>query len=412
MKSEIICIGTELLMGQTLNTNVQFLSQKLAELGMDCYYQSVVGDNSQRLNDALSLALSRSELIITTGGLGPTFDDMTKNIMSEISGIPLVYHQYSLDKILKSYTDRNLPMTDNNKKQALVIEDAHVFRNETGSAPGFAFKCHHSLVVVLPGPPKEMQPMVNHEVVPYLEQFMDARLVSDYLYLFGIGESSVEASLSDEILHSSNPSVAPYASVDHVVLRVTSKAKTLEEAQALNNPMVALLSDQFKNHLYSINEPNMAQVLVDHLIEQSLTIATAESLTGGKISDLITSVDGSSKVFKFGACTYDSAFKESLLGVSHDEITNNTPVTAKVATQMALGIQKYAQTDIGIGITGVAGPTTYRDDKPVGLVYIAVAIKDDVTVKEYHLSRNLKNERQSIKKLAALHALKDTLDRL
>ncbi|MEG0327602.1 MAG: competence/damage-inducible protein A [Erysipelothrix sp.] len=412
MKSEIICIGTELLMGQTLNTNVQFLSQKLAELGMDCYYQSVVGDNSQRLNNALSLALSRSELIITTGGLGPTFDDMTKSIMSEVSGIPLVYHQDSLDKIVRSYTDRNLEMTENNKKQALVIEGSHVFKNETGSAPGFAFKCRHCLVVVLPGPPKEMQPMVNHEVAPYLEQFMDARLVSDYLYLFGIGESSVEASLSDEILHSSNPSVAPYASVDHVVLRVTSKAKTLKEAQALNDPMVTLLSNQFKNHLYSINQPNMAQVLVDCLIDKSLTIATAESLTGGKISDLITSVDGSSKVFKFGACTYDSAFKESLLSVSHDEISNNTPVTAEVAKQMAIGIQKYAQTDIGIGITGVAGPTTYREDKPVGLVYIAVAIKNNVTVKEYHLSRNLKNERQSIKKLAALHALKDILDRL
>ena len=410
MKVEIISIGTELLMGDVVNTNANYLAKQLAELGFNHHYQIVLGDNPKRLFKQTQDSLKRSDILIFTGGLGPTYDDMTKEVVAKVFESELVFHEPSYQKIEDYFIKKGEPIPGNNKKQAMVPKDGLIFENEQGTAPGVAFEKEGKVAILLPGPPYEMQWMFKHHVRPYLEAKQDLKIVSRHVYLYGIGESNVEEKLYDLMKNSSNPTVAPYAENGSLMIRVTSSAKT--EAEALNaiDPVVQKLEKEFADYVYGIDTPSLEAALVKTLQEKKLKIATAESCTGGLLAQKITAVSGSSQVFETGLITYANKTKETLLNVNADTLEKYGAVSPQVAQQMAQNVQKLANSDIGIGITGIAGPTGGTQEKPVGLVYVGICYQNKVHVEKLLLGRNRTNERDLIRQHAALTAMKLTLD--
>ncbi len=405
MVAEIICIGTEILLGDIINTNGAFLSKELASLGIDMYHQSVVGDNAGRLKDSLILALSRSDVVLTTGGLGPTCDDLTKKTIADYFGLGLVLHEPSVKKMEELFKRREWPMTPNNMLQALVPEGSTVFLNDNGLAPGVAVEKDGKTVIMMPGPPSEMQPMFSERISPYLQQKTGGVIRSKTLYIFGMGESSVEDTLRDLMVSSTNPTVAPYAKQGEVEVRVSAKAAGEQEAQALIDPVVAQIRQTLGDVVYGVDVGSMQNALVLALKEKGLVAATAESCTGGLVSAAITGIPGASDVFAGGVCTYTNELKMKLLGVSEQTLQEKGAVSPETARQMAEGIRKVTDADIGVGITGIAGPDGGSAEKPVGLVYVAVSSNAHSEVKKLLLSRGHKNERNAIRSLAALNAL-------
>ena len=405
MIAEIICIGTEILLGDIVNTNGAFLSKELASLGIDMYHQSVVGDNAGRLKDSLILALSRSDVELTTGGLGPTCDDLTKKTIADYFGLGLVLHEPSVKKMEELFKRREWPMTPNNMLQALVPEGSTVFLNDNGLAPGVAVDKDGKTVIMMPGPPSEMQPMFLERISPYLQQKTGGVIRSKTLYIFGMGESSVEDTLRDLMVSSTNPTVAPYAKQGEVEVRVSAKAAGEQEAQALIDPVVAQIRQTLGDVVYGVDVGSMQNALVLALKEKGLVAATAESCTGGLVSAAITGIPGASAVFAGGVCTYTNELKMKLLGVSAQTLEEKGAVSPDTARQMAEGVRKLTGADIGVGITGIAGPDGGSAEKPVGLVYIAVSSNAHSEVKKLLLSRGHKNERNAIRSLAALNAL-------
>lgn len=405
MVAEIICIGTEILLGDIINTNGAFLSKELASLGIDMYHQSVVGDNAGRLKDSLILALSRSDVVLTTGGLGPTCDDLTKKTIADYFGLGLVLHEPSVTKMEELFKRREWPMTPNNMLQALVPEGSTVFLNDNGLAPGIAVEKDGKTVIMMPGPPSEMQPMFSERISPYLQQKTGGVIRSKTLYIFGMGESSVEDTLRDLMVSSTNPTVAPYAKQGEVEVRVSAKAAGEREAQALIDPVVAQIRQTLGDVVYGVDVGSMQNALVLALKEKGLVAATAESCTGGLVSAAITGIPGASDVFAGGVCTYTNELKMKLLGVSEQTLQEKGAVSPETARQMAEGIRKVTDADIGVGITGIAGPDGGSAEKPVGLVYIAVSSHAHSEVKKLLLSRGHKDERNAIRSLAALNAL-------
>ncbi len=405
MVAEIICIGTEILLGDIINTNGAFLSKELASLGIDMYHQSVVGDNAGRLKDSLILALSRSDVVLTTGGLGPTCDDLTKKTIADYFGLGLVLHEPSVKKMEELFKRREWPMTPNNMLQALVPEGSTVFLNDNGLAPGVAVENDGKTVIMMPGPPSEMQPMFLERISPYLQQKTGGVIRSKTLYIFGMGESSVEDTLRDLMVSSTNPTVAPYAKQGEVEVRVSAKAAGEREAQALIDPVVAQIRQTLGDVVYGVDVGSMQNALVLALKEKGLVAATAESCTGGLVSAAITGIPGASDVFAGGVCTYTNELKMKLLGVSEQTLQEKGAVSPETARQMAEGIRKVTDADIGVGITGIAGPDGGSAEKPVGLVYIAVSSGKHSEVKKLLLARGHKNERNAIRSLAALNAL-------
>ena len=405
MIAEIICIGTEILLGDIVNTNGAFLSKELASLGIDMYHQSVVGDNAGRLKDSLILALSRSDVVLTTGGLGPTCDDLTKKTIADYFGLGLVLHEPSVKKMEELFKRREWPMTPNNMLQALVPEGSTVFLNDNGLAPGVAVDKDGKTVIMMPGPPSEMQPMFLERISPYLQQKTGGVIRSKTLYIFGMGESSVEDTLRDLMVSSTNPTVAPYAKQGEVEVRVSAKAAGEQEAQALIDPVVAQIRQTLGDVVYGVDVGSMQNALVLALKEKGLVAATAESCTGGLVSAAITGIPGASAVFAGGVCTYTNELKMKLLGVSAQTLEEKGAVSPDTARQMAEGVRKLTGADIGVGITGIAGPDGGSAEKPVGLVYIAVSSNAHSEVKKLLLSRGHKNERNAIRSLAALNAL-------
>ncbi len=405
MVAEIICIGTEILLGDIINTNGAFLSKELASLGIDMYHQSVVGDNAGRLKDSLILALSRSDVVLTTGGLGPTCDDLTKKTIADYFGLGLVLHEPSVKKMEELFKRREWPMTPNNMLQALVPEGSTVFLNDNGLAPGVAVEKDGKTVIMMPGPPSEMQPMFSERISPYLQQKTGGVIRSKTLYIFGMGESSVEDTLRDLMVSSTNPTVAPYAKQGEVEVRVSAKAAGEREAQALIDPVVAQIRQTLGDVVYGVDVGSMQNALVLALKEKELVAATAESCTGGLVSAAITGIPGASGVFAGGVCTYTNELKMKLLGVSEQTLQEKGAVSPETARQMAEGIRKVTDADIGVGITGIAGPDGGSAEKPVGLVYIAVSSDKHSEVKKLLLSRGHKDERNAIRSLAALNAL-------
>lgn len=376
---EIISVGTEILLGDIVNTDAQFLSVELAKMGISVLHQTTVGDNPERLRKVLEIALNRSDIIIASGGLGPTPDDLTKEICCEFFGKECVLHQESLDRMEGYFSSKGLVMSENNKKQALLPADGVVFQNDNGTAPGCAIEKDGKHILMLPGPPRELKPMFLNYAVPYLSRFSDKVIVSHNIRTFGIGES-IMAQKVDDLLNSANPSVAPYAKEGEALLRVTAMADNEEEADKIAKPVIDEIVSRLGEFIYGIDEPNIETAVVKKLKEKGLTLATAESCTGGLIGKRITDVSGSSAVYGCGIISYSNDIKTNILGVDKADLQAHGAVSEPVARQMALGALKVSGADITVGVTGIAGPESDGTDKPVGLSFISLAAKDGTVV--------------------------------
>ena len=412
MVAEILCVGTELLLGEVVNTNSAYIAKGLAANGISVFHHQVVGDNPKRLAQSVKEAFSRSDILILTGGLGPTFDDLTKETIAEYFGLEMEMHQPSLKRLEEFFAHYNKQMTENNKKQAMMPKGAVVFENENGTAPGLAVTGGGKTAVLMPGPPREMMPMFDNQVLPYLAQDSELVFVSKNVHVFGLGESYVEDRLKDYMLSCTNPTIAPYAKTGEMYLRVTASADTKEHAEALLSPVIEHLYSEIGDHIYGVDVPNMQTAVIQQLTEKSLKIATAESCTGGLISKLLTDVPGASAAFDGGVCTYSNDMKEKLLGVSHETLAAYGAVSEQTAKEMADGVRKLFSADFGLATTGIAGPDGGTAEKPVGLVYVGVATGDSVQAHKLLLKRNYKNPRDFIREYASMHALSFILEAL
>ncbi len=394
MKGEIICVGTELLLGDIVNTNAQFLSTELAKLGINVYNQSVVGDNAERIKQVLSSALTRSDVLIFTGGLGPTEDDLTKEAIASYLGLPLVENGESRSRIEQYFRRTGREMSESNYKQALAPESSRVLQNDVGTAPGFMIEKDGKIIIILPGPPKEMQHMFNKSVKPLLSLKSDCTIASHTIHVFGEMESAIEGKIKD-FIEKENPTTAPYAKDGEIALRVTAKAENKAAADRLCAPVINSIKEILSSSVYGVDSKGLNYTVVEMLKEKNLKIATAESCTAGILSAMITEVAGSSQVFDFGISAYANHIKTNALGVPQSIIEKHGAVSEYTASYMALGVKKLSGADIGIGITGVAGPSA-SENKPVGLVYIALADKHNIWVRRVMLGHG-KGEREKVR---------------
>ncbi|GIM30585.1 putative competence-damage inducible protein [Clostridium polyendosporum] len=402
MKAEVIGIGTELLLGDIVNSNAQFLAQELAYLGIDVYHQTVVGDNEERILKAFDDAFKRCDLVITTGGLGPTQDDLTKEMAAKYFNKELVLHEKSLRYIESYFRKNGRELKGGNKKQAYFPKDAIVLSNPHGTAPGAVIEGVNSkILVILPGPPREMKPMFLNHVVPYLSKFTDSILVSKILRTFGIGEGFMAEQVGDIIENNTNPTVAPYAKGVEAILRITAKAQSEEEANKLIEPIEKEIRKRLGKNIYAEGETTLENVVVEMLIQKKLTIATAESCTGGLLASTLINYPGISEIFVEGIVTYSNEAKIKRLGVKKETIESYGAVSEQTAKEMAEGIAKTSSADIGISITGIAGPGGGSEEKPVGLVYVGLYIKGQVKVKEF----NFQGDRQKIRIRTVMNAI-------
>jgi len=396
MTVELISVGTEILLGNIVNTNAAYLAEQCAKLGLSCYYQSVVGDNEQRLMQTVETALGRADIVILSGGLGPTQDDLTKESVAKVLGRELRMDQHSKERILEYFTKRGIELTDNNWKQAMVPEGAIVVDNHNGTAPGIIVEDGEKKVILLPGPPNELIPMFEGSIYPYLSEAEPGVIYSKTVKLCGIGESKAETMVADLIAEQDNPTIAPYAKTGEVHLRVTAKAETEKDAKKMLKPVVKELKNRFGMKVYTTDESvTLEQAVVDLLLANKLTVTTAESCTGGMLSARLINVPGISEVFKSGQVTYSNKAKHRLLGVKKPSIDKYGAVSENVAREMAKGAAQTAKADVAVAITGIAGPDGGTKEKPVGLVYIACSVRGDIKVKEYHFSGNRNKIREN-----------------
>lgn len=405
MNAEILCVGTEILLGDIVNSNAAYISKELALCGIGCYYQTVVGDNPERLQKCLETALARADMVITTGGLGPTYDDLTKETVANYFGRKMKLHEPSLARIREIFSSIGRPMTPSNEKQAYMPEGAVIFDNDRGTAPGLAVEGDGKIVVMMPGPPREMTAMFQNKVRPYLLGLSDQTLVSHNIHLFGIGESAVEDMLHDYMQSHRNPTVAPYAKEGEVLLRVTAGAATVEEAEALTKPVMEEIFTLLGKYVYGIDVDTMQNALVLALRERDMRIATAESCTGGYLSKRITEIDGASQVFGCGVTAYSNEMKEKLLGVSAETLRQHSAVSAETALAMARGVRRLSGAEIGLSVTGVAGPNGGTPEKPVGTVFVAVSCNELEKAVALKLGRGYGGERELIRYIACTHAM-------
>lgn len=402
---EIISVGTELLLGDILNTDAQFLSQELAKLGLSVLHQSTVGDNHDRLLELLVQSAKRSDIIILSGGLGPTPDDITKEVACEFFEKELVLHEVSLQRMSAYFTSKGIEMPETNKKQAMLPKDCVVFENNNGTAPGLAMEKDGTHILLLPGPPRELKPMFFESAVPYLKKFSDKVIISHNIRTFGIGESAMSEIVTD-LLESSNPTVAPYAKDGEALLRVTAMADNEDEAEKLCAPMIEEIKERLSDYIYGIDVNCIEEAVIPMLIENNLKLATAESCTGGLIGKRITNVSGASKVFDCGIISYSNEIKHRILGVSEEALREYGAVSAEVAKQMAKGALAVSGADIAVSVTGIAGPDSDGTSKPVGLSYIALADKDNVWVKELNTSRKDRDYNRFVNSSNALNMVR------
>jgi nicotinamide-nucleotide amidase len=400
--AELIAVGTELLLGNVANTDAQAVSQMLSSLGVNVYYHTVVGDNPQRLRAAVEIARSRADLIFTTGGLGPTCDDLTKQVLAQVFGKKLIFDQNTADRIRSYFARLDRPMTDNNMQQAMLPEGCVILQNDWGTAPGCIFEGDDGVrVVMLPGPPRECRAMMEYRVAPYLEKLADGVIRSRSLRIFGIGESEVESRLRDRMNAMENPTLAPYAKEDQVELRITAKAEDDACARAMIAPVESSLREEFGPYLYGADVDSMEQVVLALLKKRGLTMGCAESCTGGLIAKRMTDLAGASAVFRGGVVSYTDAVKHEVLGVRQELLDQYGAVSEQVAQAMAEGAQKVLNCDLAVATTGVAGPDSDDGGNPVGLVYAAVVGPDVCHVRTLHLG----NRRGRVRLMAATHAL-------
>lgn len=400
--AELIAVGTELLLGNIANTDAQMISEGLSQLGINVYYHTVVGDNPQRVRDAVEIARQRADILITTGGLGPTCDDLTKVAIAQAFGKELVFHEESAQRIRDRFAALGRPITENNYQQAMIPEGATVLPNDWGTAPGVAFEAEGTHVILLPGPPRECEMMFRHRAVPYLKALSDGVIVSRTIKTFGIGESAAEAKLRDLMNALHNPTLAPYAKPTGTELRITAHAQTEEEARALIVPIEDQVKERLGDVVIGVDVSSLEEVCLALLKEKGLTVGTAESCTGGLIAKLLTDLPGSSAVFRGGVVSYCDGVKAGALGVSYDLLDQYGAVSAQVAEAMALGAREALGCDIALSATGVAGPDSDDRGNPVGLVYLGIAWAGGCHVAVY---QGGKVERERIRRQSAQTAL-------
>lgn len=404
MTAEIIAVGTELLLGDIVNTNAQFLSKELAQLGIGVYAQTVVGDNPQRLESAILSALSRADMVILSGGLGPTDDDITKETAAKVFDLPLDFHEEIYEKILMRVS-KNASST--NKKQAYVPKGAHVFENNNGTAPGLLMEKDGKRLILLPGPPAELEPMFTTSVLPYLESITDCTIVSETIRIFGIGEAQIGEMVRD-LSENGNPTVAPYVKNGDVALRITAKGENEDACKELIAPVAQEIRNRFGSYVYGTGDMDLKTKVVQYLVDNNMTVATAESCTAGMIAAAIGDLPGVSEIFCEGYVTYSNEAKEKLLGVPHEILEKHGAVSPKTATAMAEGVCRKTGVKIGISATGIAGPGGGTKNKPVGLVYIGVCIDGVVSVRQC----NLKGNRSRVRFMTVLNAFDEVRRRL
>lgn len=400
--AELIAVGTELLLGNIANTDAQMISEGLSQLGINVYYHTVVGDNPQRVRDAVEIARKRADILITTGGLGPTCDDLTKVAIAQAFGKELVFHEESAQRIRDRFAALGRPITENNYQQAMIPEGATVLPNDWGTAPGVAFEAEGTHVILLPGPPRECEMMFRHRAVPYLKALSDGVIVSRTIKTFGIGESAAEAKLRDLMNALHNPTLAPYAKPTGTELRITAHAQTEEEALSLIVPIEEQVKERLGDVVIGVDVSSLEEVCLALLKEKGLTVGTAESCTGGLIAKLLTDLPGSSAVFRGGVVSYCDGVKAGALGVPYDLLDQYGAVSAQVAEAMALGAREALGCDIALSATGVAGPDTDDRGNPVGLVYLGIAWAGGCHVAVY---QGGKVERERIRRQSAQTAL-------
>ena len=394
MNAEILAVGTELLLGDIVNTNAQYLSRQLAGLGIGVFYQTVVGDNEQRLQDAYRIAFGRSDIVVTTGGLGPTEDDLTKESAAKYFGKAMVLDDLSLAGINDYFAKNCFTMTEGNKKQAYIPEGARPLPNHHGTAPGVLFEENGKTLIMLPGPPHECIPMFEEFVLPVLRERTDGVFISRMLCVCGIGESALEAMLKDLIDGQDNPSIAPYARLGEVRLRLTANAAGEDQANHLLDPLAAEIYRRLGDNIYGEGETTLEDAVGAALIERGLTIACAESCTGGMFTARLVNFSGISKTLRESVVTYTNESKVARLGVSEKTLHDFGAVSAECAKEMAAGVACTAGANVGLSITGIAGPDGGTDEKPVGLVYIGLSVNGEITVKELKLSGNRQRIRE------------------
>jgi len=407
MRAEIICIGTELLLGDIVNTNASFIAKSLAGIGIDHYFQTTVGDNPARLTDTITNGLNRSDIVITTGGLGPTVDDITTEIIAKVVSKKLVLEKDVLKDISDLFRKMNKKIPKDTLRQALIPEGAKWLKNPYGTAPGLIVEYNSKIIIALPGPPREMQPMMEKYVIPYLKyrgQITEDRgqiIKTRSIKLVGLAEASVNAKVKDLLNLSGAVTVGIYAKQGEVELKIMAKAQDEIIAVAGIKKVEKIIRKKLKPYIYGVDKETLADNVVAALIKRKKTIAVAESCTGGLISSFITNVPGSSKVFMEGIISYSNESKVKDLGVKAESLKKYGAVSSRAAREMASGIRKKADVDIGIGVTGIAGPTGATKEKQIGLVFIALSIGKKIICRQF----NFLGSRMEIKHQTAQAAL-------
>lgn len=409
MTVEFICVGTEILLGNIVNTNAAYLAEKCAGLGLSCYFQTVVGDNEERLTMVLKTAMERSDIVILSGGLGPTEDDLTKEVAAKVCGKQLVLHEPSKKAIKKYFEEKGIEPTDNNWKQAMLPEGCIVMDNHNGTAPGVIMETKEAKVILLPGPPGELCPMFEESVEPYLTKLTSRVICSQTVKICGVGESRAETMVKDLIDTQTNPTIATYAKTGEVHIRVTAAAEDKKAAMKLIKPVVKELKNRFGNSIYSTEQDvTLEKAVVDLLQANDLTVTCVESCTGGLLSARLINVPGVSDIYKSGVITYSNKSKRRFVGVKKTTLQRYGAVSEQTAEEMAKGAVLLTKADVSVAVTGIAGPDGGTEEKPVGLVYIACNVKGKVTVKKYRFSGNRTKVRESAVS-AALVLMRDCI---
>ena len=401
MNAEILAVGTELLLGNIVNTDARDISVMLSELGINVYWHTVVGDNPQRLTEAVAVAKQRAGLIITTGGLGPTCDDLTKQVLASAFGLELEYNEEAARRIKAFFERSDMKMTENNMLQAYLPRGCTPFQNDWGTAPGCAFRSGDTLVLMLPGPPRECNAMFRNRAMPYLRSLSDEQLYTHNIRIFGQGESAVEDKLKELMNSLVNPTLAPYAKEGEVMLRVTAKAKNRAQAEEMMAPVLEKVRGVLGDFVYGVDVESLEETVFRLLDERHMTMAAAESCTGGYVAKRMTDIPGASRVFKGGVVTYTNEAKSVLLGIDPGLISAHTAVSREVAAEMAERVREKLDADIGVSVTGLAGPDGDGVHQ-VGDVFTALSVNGKTYIRENHLSGRV--DRSRIRLISAHHA--------
>ena len=399
-KAEILAVGTEILLGDIVNSDAAEVSRALASLGIDVCWHSAVGDNPARLREAVEIAGSRADILITTGGLGPTYDDLTKETLAAAFGLPLVFHPAEAEKIRTFFASIGREMTENNLRQAWLPEGCTPFFNHNGTAPGCGFTARGMRVAMLPGPPRELKKMIETGLIPWLRQFGEGVLLSHDIRVFGLGESAVEAMLHDRMESLVNPTLAPYVGTGEVRLRITAKAADEAEAEALAAPVIREVRDRLGDLVYAVDEPSLEAVCLRLLSERGLTFASAESCTGGLIAKRITDLPGASAVFLGGVVSYTNTVKQRMLGVPREVLDLYGAVSRETALAMAAGARERTGADLAVSVTGICGPGTDERNTPVGTGFVGFAAPDRLVCRPIRMG----GDRERGRVVASSHA--------